>query len=199
LPTAAEIDLLFYEVLIAPDFAEDALNFLSKKKNRILLKLKKLKIQNISVKSLLNGVIVQEKDVLTEGKEICKVATLIEPTENQWKDLMFAAKCCKHLKSNVIVLAKDNQLLGMGCGQTSRIDAMEQAADKAKKYGFDLQGAVMASDAFFPFPDCVEVAERAGIKAVIQPGGSVKDQESIDFCDANNMAMVITGIRHFRH
>jgi phosphoribosylaminoimidazolecarboxamide formyltransferase/IMP cyclohydrolase len=199
LATAAEIDLLFYEVLIAPDFAEDALNFLSKKKNRILLKLKKLKIQNISVKSLLNGVIVQEKDVLTEGKEICKVATLIEPTENQWKDLMFAAKCCKHLKSNVIVLAKDNQLLGMGCGQTSRIDAMEQAVDKAKKYGFDLQGAVMASDAFFPFPDCVEVAERAGIKAVIQPGGSVKDQESIDFCDANNMAMVITGIRHFRH
>jgi phosphoribosylaminoimidazolecarboxamide formyltransferase/IMP cyclohydrolase len=172
---------------------------LSKKKNRILLKLKKLKIQNISVKSLLNGVIVQEKDVLTEGKEICKVATLIEPTENQWKDLMFAAKCCKNLKSNVIVLAKDNQLLGMGCGQTSRIDAMEQAVDKAKKYGFDLQGAVMASDAFFPFPDCVEVAERAGIKAVIQPGGSVKDQESIDFCDANNMAMVITGIRHFRH
>jgi phosphoribosylaminoimidazolecarboxamide formyltransferase / IMP cyclohydrolase len=197
--TAAEIDQLFYEVLIAPDFAEDALNFLSKKKNRILLKLKKLKIQNISVKSLLNGVIVQENDVLTEGREICKVATLLEPTENQWKDLMFAAKCCKHLKSNVIVLAKDNQLLGMGCGQTSRIDAMEQAVDKAKKYGFDLQGAVMASDAFFPFPDCVEVAKRAGIKAVIQPGGSVKDQESIDFCDANNMAMVITGIRHFRH
>ena len=197
--TAEEIDQLFYEVLIAPEFAEDALNFLSKKKNRILLKLKKLKIQNISVKSLLNGVIVQENDVITEGREICKVATLLEPTDNQWKDLMFAAKCCKHLKSNVIVLAKDNQLLGMGCGQTSRIDAMEQAVDKAKKYGFDLQGAVMASDAFFPFPDCVEVAERAGIKAVIQPGGSVKDQESIDFCDANNMAMVITGIRHFRH
>ncbi|MFN5089452.1 MAG: bifunctional phosphoribosylaminoimidazolecarboxamide formyltransferase/IMP cyclohydrolase [Bacteroidota bacterium] len=197
--TAEEIDQLFYEVLIAPEFAEDALNFLSKKKNRILLKLKKLKIQNISVKSLLNGVIVQENDVITEGREICKVATLLEPTDNQWKDLMFAAKCCKHLKSNDIVLAKDNQLLGMGCGQTSRIDAMEQAVDKAKKYGFDLQGAVMASDAFFPFPDCVEVAERAGIKAVIQPGGSVKDQESIDFCDANNMAMVITGIRHFRH
>jgi phosphoribosylaminoimidazolecarboxamide formyltransferase/IMP cyclohydrolase len=197
--TAEEIDQLFYEVLIAPEFAEDALNFLSKKKNRILLKLKKLKIQNISVKSLLNGVIVQENDVITEGREICKVATLLEPTDNQWKDLMFAAKCCKHLKSNVIVLAKGNQLLGMGCGQTSRIDAMEQAVDKAKKYGFDLQGAVMASDAFFPFPDCVEVAERAGIKAVIQPGGSVKDQESIDFCDANNMAMVITGIRHFRH
>ena len=199
LAPAEEIDQLFYEVLIAPEFAEDALNFLSKKKNRILLKLKKLKIQNISVKSLLNGVIVQENDVITEGREICKVATLLEPTENQWKDLMFAAKCCKHLKSNVIVLAKDNQLLGMGCGQTSRIDAMEQAVDKAKKYGFDLHGAVMASDAFFPFPDCVEVAERAGIKAVIQPGGSVKDQESIDFCDANNMAMVITGIRHFRH
>ena len=163
------------------------------------MKLKKLKIQNISVKSLLNGVIVQENDVITEGREICKVATTLEPTENQWRDMMFAAKCCKHLKSNVIVLAKDNQLLSMGCGQTSRIDALEQAVVKAKKYGFDLNGAVMASDAFFPFPDCVEVAERAGIKAVIQPGGSVKDQESIDFCDANNMAMVITGIRHFRH
>jgi len=197
--TATEIDQLFYEVLIAPDFDEDALNFLSKKKNRILLKLKKLKIRNISVKSLLNGVIVQENDVVTEGREICKVSTTLEPTENQWRDMMFAAKCCKHLKSNVIVLAKDNQLLSMGCGQTSRIDAMEQAVDKAKRYGFDLQGAVMASDAFFPFPDCVEVAERAGIKAVIQPGGSVKDQESIDFCDAHNMAMVITGMRHFRH
>jgi phosphoribosylaminoimidazolecarboxamide formyltransferase/IMP cyclohydrolase len=197
--TATEIDQLFYEVLIAPDFDEDALNFLSKKKNRILLKLKKLNIRNISVKSLLNGVIVQENDVVTEGREICKVATTLEPTENQWRDMMFAAKCCKHLKSNVIVLAKDNQLLSMGCGQTSRIDAMEQAVDKAKRYGFDLEGAVMASDAFFPFPDCVEVAERAGIKAVIQPGGSVKDQESIDFCDAHNMAMVITGMRHFRH
>lgn len=197
--TALEIDQLFYEVLIAPDFAQDAIIFLSKKKNRILLKLKKFNIQNIRVKSLLNGVIVQENDVISEGKEICKVVTALEPTEDQWKDMMFAAKCCKHLKSNVIVLAKDNQLLSMGCGQTSRIDAMEQAVDKAKKYGFNLQGAVMASDAFFPFPDCVEVAERAGIKAVIQPGGSVKDQESIDFCDANNMAMVITGIRHFRH
>lgn len=197
--TAVEIDQLFYEVLIAPNFAEDALNFLSKKKNRILLKLKKPKIQNISVKSLLNGVIVQENDVVTEEREICKVATKLEPTENQWRDMMFAAKCCKHLKSNVIVLAKDNQLLSMGCGQTSRIDALEQAVVKANKYGFDLNGAVMASDAFFPFPDCVEVAERAGIKAVIQPGGSVKDQESIDFCDAHNMAMVITGIRHFRH
>lgn len=197
--TAVEIDQLFYEVLIAPDFHEDALNFLSKKKNRILLRLKKLKIQNIRVKSLLNGVIVQENDVITDGRGLCKVATLMEPTENQWKDLIFAAKCCKHLKSNVIVLAKDEQLLSMGCGQTSRIDAMEQAVDKARKYGFNLQGAVMASDAFFPFPDCVEVADRAGIKAVIQPGGSVKDRESIDFCDAHKMTMVITGIRHFRH
>jgi phosphoribosylaminoimidazolecarboxamide formyltransferase/IMP cyclohydrolase len=197
--TATEIDQLFYEVLIAPDFNEDALNFLSKKKNRILLKLKKLKIQNIRVKSLLNGVIVQENDVILEERESCKIATTLEPTEGQWLDLMFAAKCCKHLKSNVIVLAKNNQLLSMGCGQTSRIDALEQAVVKAKKYGFDLNGAVMASDAFFPFPDCVEVAEQAGIKAVIQPGGSVKDQESIDFCDANDMTMVITGIRHFRH
>lgn len=197
--TALEIDQLFYEVLIAPDFNEDVLNFLSKKKNRILLKLKKRKVQNIRVKSLLNGVIVQENDVIMEERGSCKVATTLEPTENQWEDLIFAAKCCKHLKSNVIVLAKNNQLLSMGCGQTSRIDALEQAVVKANKYGFDLNGAVMASDAFFPFPDCVEVAKQAGIKAVIQPGGSVKDQESIDFCDANDMTMVISGIRHFRH
>lgn len=199
LQTATEIDLLFYEVLIAPDFDKDALNLLTKKKSRILLRLKKLEIQNIRVKSLLNGVIVQDNDVITEGRENCKIATTLEPTEDQWRDLIFAAKCCKHLKSNVIVLAKNSQLLSMGCGQTSRIDALEQAVMKAGKYGFNLEGAVMASDAFFPFPDCVEMAHKAGIKAVIQPGGSVKDQESIDYCEANKMAMVITGIRHFRH
>ena len=199
LETATEIDQLFYEVLIAPNFDTDALNLLSKKKSRILLRLKKLEIQNIRVKSLLNGVIVQENDVITEERANCRLATTLEPTEDEWKDLIFAAKCCKHLKSNVIVLAKNNQLLSMGCGQTSRIDALEQAVVKAGKYGFKLDGAVMASDAFFPFPDCVEMADKAGIKAVIQPGGSVKDQESIDYCEANKMAMVITGIRHFRH
>ncbi len=199
LQTATEIDILFYEVLIAPDFDMDALNLLTKKKSRILLRLKKIEVQNIRVKSLLNGVIVQDNDVITEVRENCKIATTLEPTEDQWRDLIFAAKCCKHLKSNVIVLAKNNQLLSMGCGQTSRIDALEQAVMKAGKYGFNLEGAVMASDAFFPFPDCVEMANKAGIKAVIQPGGSVKDQESIDYCEANMMTMVITGIRHFRH
>ena len=199
LQTATEIDILFYEVLIAPDFDMDALNLLTKKKSRILLKLKKIEVQNIRVKSLLNGVIVQDNDVITEVRENCKIATTLEPTEDQWRDLIFAAKCCKHLKSNVIVLAKNNQLLSMGCGQTSRIDALEQAVMKAGKYGFNLEGAVMASDAFFPFPDCVEMANKAGIKAVIQPGGSLKDQESIDYCEANMMTMVITGIRHFRH
>ncbi len=199
LSTAIEIDQLFYEVLIAPDFDFDALNLLIKKKSRILLKLKILKVKNISVKSLLNGIIIQDNDLLTDSRKNCKVATTLEPTENQWNDLIFAAKCCKHLKSNVIVLAKNRQLLGMGCGQTSRIDALEQAVVKAEKYGFNLEGAVMASDAFFPFPDCVEVAGKAGIKAVIQPGGSVKDQESIDYCEAIKMSMVITGIRHFRH
>ena len=199
LETASEIDQLFYEVLIAPEFDEDAIHLLTKKKNRILLKIKKLEIQNIRVKSLLNGVIVQENDVVTEERENCRIVTTMEPTEDQWKDLIFAARCCKHLKSNVIVLAKNNQLLGMGCGQTSRIDALEQAILKAKKYGFDLEGAAMASDAFFPFPDCVEMADHAGIKAVIQPGGSVKDEESIAYCEANKMTMVLTGIRHFRH
>jgi phosphoribosylaminoimidazolecarboxamide formyltransferase/IMP cyclohydrolase len=197
--TAKEIDQLFYEVLIAPDFDTDAINLLTKKKNRILLRLKKCEIQNIRVKSLLNGVIVQENDLITEDKEICRVVTTLQPTAEQWRDLIFAAKCCKHLKSNVIVLVKDNQLLGMGCGQTSRIDAMEQAIVKAKKYGFDVNGAVMASDAFFPFPDCVEMANLAGIKAVIQPGGSLKDEESIAYCEVNQMTMVLTGIRHFRH
>jgi phosphoribosylaminoimidazolecarboxamide formyltransferase/IMP cyclohydrolase len=199
LETASEIDQLFYEVLIAPEFDEDAIHLLTKKKNRILLKIKKLEIQNIRVKSLLNGVIVQENDVVTEERVNCRIVTTMEPTEDQWKDLIFAARCCKHLKSNVIVLAKNNQLLGMGCGQTSRIDALEQAILKAKKYGFDLEGAAMASDAFFPFPDCVEMADHAGIKAVIQPGGSVKDEESIAYCEANKMTMVLTGIRHFRH
>lgn len=199
LETASEIDQLFYEVLIAPEFDDDAIHLLTKKKNRILLKIKKLEIQNIRVKSLLNGVIMQENDVVTEERENCRIVTTMEPTEDQWRDLIFAARCCKHLKSNVIVLAKNSQLLGMGCGQTSRIDALEQAITKAKKYGFDLEGAVMASDAFFPFPDCVEMADHVGIKAVIQPGGSVKDEESIAYCEANKMTMVLTGIRHFRH
>jgi phosphoribosylaminoimidazolecarboxamide formyltransferase/IMP cyclohydrolase len=197
--TAIEIDQLFYEVLIAPDFNIDALNLLAKKKNRILLRLKKFGMPNLKVKSLLNGVMVQDNDVIMEVRENVSIATTIAPTQDQWIDLIFAAKCCKHLKSNAIVLAKNRQLLGMGCGQTSRIDALAQAISKAGKYGFNLQGAVMASDAFFPFPDCVEMADKAGIRAVIQPGGSVKDQESIDYCEAQKVAMVVTGVRHFRH
>ncbi len=135
----------------------------------------------------------------TETANDLTVATTKAPTENEVTDLLFAAKCCKHLKSNTIVLARGNQLLGMGCGQTSRVDALRQAIAKAKNFGFDLQGAVMASDAFFPFPDCVEIAKEAGITAVIQPGGSIKDNLSVDFCNENDLAMVMTGVRHFKH
>lgn len=199
LVTAQEIDKIFYEVLIAPDFEADALELLMKKKKRILLKIKDFYRPTKSFKSLLNGVIEQDTDLKTETADELKVVTKVAPTEAQISDLLFAAVVCKHLKSNTIVLAKDNQLLGMGCGQTSRVDALKQAILKAGQFGFDLNGAVMASDAFFPFPDCVEIADKAGIKAVVQPGGSIKDQESIDYCDTNGLAMVMTGIRHFKH
>ncbi len=199
LATAEEIDKLFYEVLIAPDFEEDAFNFLVKKKKRILLKLKAYPSQPRLFKSLLNGVIEQQADHKTEDRNDLTTATEIKPTEQQITDLLFANKCAKHLKSNTIVLAKNNQLLGMGCGQTSRVDALKQAIEKAKKFGFELDGAVMASDAFFPFPDCVEIAHEAGITAVIQPGGSIKDQLSIDACNERKMTMVMTSTRHFKH
>ena len=199
LATAQEIDKIFYEVLIAPDFEAEALELLMKKKKRILLKIKDFYRPTKSFKSLLNGVIEQDTDLTTETADDLKVVTKVAPTDAQISDLLFAAVVCKHLKSNTIVLAKDNQLLGMGCGQTSRVDALKQAILKAGQFGFDLNGAVMASDAFFPFPDCVEIADKAGIKAVVQPGGSIKDQESIDYCDANGLAMVMTGIRHFKH
>lgn len=197
--TAAEIDKLFFEVLIAPAFNEDALQILMKKKNRILLKQKLFDFPAKQFKSLLNGVIAQDFDKKIETKEELKTVTKLAPTDAQVQDLLFASKLAKHLKSNTIVLAKDQQLLAMGCGQTSRVDALQQAIHKAKAFGFDLQGCVMASDAFFPFPDCVEIADNAGISAVIHPGGSIKDQDSIDYCDAHNMAMVLTGIRHFKH
>ena len=199
LATAEEINKLFYEVLIAPDFSEEALALLSKKKKRILLKIKHFNVKQKTFKSLLNGVVQQDGDLKTETAEDLTVATQKAPTEKEVSDLIFAAKCCKHLKSNTIVLARDNQLLGMGCGQTSRVDALEQAIQKAKKFGFDLQGAVMASDAFFPFPDCVEIAKNAGITAVIQPGGSIKDDLSVNYCNENDVAMVMTGTRHFKH
>lgn len=197
--TAAEIDKLFYEVLIAPSFSQGALELLKKKSKRILLRLTSYPPQTLQYRSLLHGLIAQDIDHRTETAADLKVVTETKPTEAAINDLLFAAKCTKHLKSNAIALVRDGQLLGMGCGQTSRVDALQQAIHKAIHFGFTLEGAVMASEAFFPFPDCVEIAHKAGIVAVIQPGGSVKDQASIDFCNAHAMAMVMSGIRHFKH
>jgi len=199
LATAEEIDKIFYEVLIAPDFDEDAQEFLSKKKKRILLKLKYYPEPKYAFKSILNGVIQQDADLLIEGADDLTVVTEKSPDPAEIKDLIFANKCAKHLKSNTIVLAKGQQLVGMGCGQTSRVDALKQAILKAENFGFDLAGSVMASDAFFPFPDCVEIADLAGVTAVIQPGGSIRDQDSTDYCNKHEMAMVTTGHRHFKH
>lgn len=199
LATATEINALFYEVLIAPDFDEDAKELLTKKKKRVLLKIHSYDRPLRSYKSLLNGVVQQDTDLKDSqpAELVCKTTT--QPSSTQTEDLLFANVLAKHLKSNTIVLVKNGQLIGMGCGQTSRVDACMQAIAKAHKFGFDTNGAVMASDAFFPFPDCVEIAHKAGIAAVIQPGGSVKDQLSIDYCNENNLPMVFTGIRHFKH
>jgi len=199
LATAEEINKLFYEVLIAPDYEADALELLLQKKKRIVLRIKDFFVKKTGFKSLLNGVIEQDADLKTENKNDLKVVTKSAPSNEEINDLLFANKCAKHLKSNTIVLAKNNQLIGMGCGQTSRVDALNQAVKKAGQFGFDIKGAVMASDAFFPFPDCVEIAHNAGINTVIQPGGSIKDQLSIDFCDEHGMSMVMTGVRHFKH
>lgn len=199
LATAQEINKLFYEVLIAPDFAPEALELLKKKDQRILLKIKNFDVKKRAFRSLLNGVVEQDADLRTESEADLKTATNRQPTPKEVGELLFAAKCAKHLKSNAIALVKERQLIGMGCGQPSRVDALRQAIAKAKSFGFDLNGAVMASDAFFPFPDCVEIAHEAGITAVVQPGGSMKDQDSIDACNQRNMAMVMTGLRHFRH
>jgi phosphoribosylaminoimidazolecarboxamide formyltransferase/IMP cyclohydrolase len=199
LATARQIDELFYEVLIAPDFEADALELLAQKKNRILLKIKDFFVRTRAFRSLLNGVVEQDADLRTETHSDLSVATAKAPAEAEIEDLLFANIAVKHLKSNGIALVKNRQLIGMGCGQPSRVDALRQAIAKAKSFGFDLNGAVMASDAFFPFPDCVEIAKGEGINAVIQPGGSIKDQESIDYCNAHGMSMVMTGIRHFRH
>jgi len=199
LDTAQEIDKIFYEVLIAPDFDLDAQEFLSKKKKRILLKLKYYPEPKYAFKSILNGVIQQDADLLIEDADDFTVVTEKSPSPTEIKDLIFANKCAKHLKSNTIVLAKGQQLIGMGCGQTSRVDALKQAILKAEHFGFDLAGSVMASDAFFPFPDCVEIAGSAGITAVIQPGGSIRDQDSTDYCNQHQMSMVTTGHRHFKH
>ncbi len=196
---AAEIDKIFYEVLIAPEFTEGALGLLGKKKNRILLRLKEMPELGLNYKSLLNGILVQDADARKVVKEDLNYVTKEKPTTEEIEEMLFANICVKHLKSNGIALTKNMQIIGIGTGQTSRVDALNQAIEKAKRLGFDLKGGVMASDAFFPFPDCVEIAHVNGINLVIQPGGSIKDNDSIDFCDKRNMKMVTTGIRHFKH
>ena len=199
LATATEINTLFCEVVIAPEYDDEAIELLKSKKNRRLLVLKQSSFKNQMVRTCLNGILVQDRDHLTDKAEDFKVVTKKSPTQEEIEDLVFASKICKHTKSNTIVLAKNRQLLASGTGQTSRVDALKQSIDKAKHFKFDLSGAVMASDAFFPFPDCVEIADLAGITAVVQPGGSIKDQLSVDYCDANNLSMVMTGTRHFKH
>ncbi|MBP1645178.1 MAG: purH [Bacteroidetes bacterium] len=199
LETAQEMNKLFMEICIAPDFSQEALELLKSKKNRILLKRKNASSPKYQFRSALNGVLVQEKDKVVEKTEVMNSITNTSLTLEQQKDLSFANKLVKHTKSNAIVLAKNRQLLASGTGQTSRVDALNQAIVKAKNFGFDLNGGVMASDAFFPFPDCVEIAHKEGIVAVVHPGGSINDNKSINFCKENNMAMVLTGFRHFKH
>jgi phosphoribosylaminoimidazolecarboxamide formyltransferase/IMP cyclohydrolase len=199
LATATEINELFCEVVIAPSYNAEALELLKSKKNRIILAQKNIELPKRQFRTILNGVLEQDKDLITESANQLETRTNLSPTEQEVKDLIFANKIVKHVKSNTIVLAKDNQLLACGTGQTSRVDALTQAIHKANAFGFDLKGAVMSSDAFFPFPDCVEIAKNAGITSVIQPGGSIKDELSIDYCNANEISMVFTGNRHFKH
>jgi phosphoribosylaminoimidazolecarboxamide formyltransferase/IMP cyclohydrolase len=197
--SAGEINQLFCEVVIAPEYDADALEILKSKKNRIILVQKQVELPKKQFRTLLNGVLEQDKDLITESVSDFKTITKRSATDQQMKDLVFANKLVKHTKSNTIVLAKDGQLLASGTGQTSRVDALRQAIHKAKSFNFDLNGAVMASDAFFPFPDCVEIANNEGINTVIQPGGSIKDELSIKYCDEHDMAMIFTGNRHFKH
>ena len=197
--TAKEIDNLFFEVILAPGFNKKALEILKAKKNRIILRRKAACFPNRYFRSLLNGIILQDVDKKSETIEDLKVVTNKAPSEYEIRDLLFSNKIVKHAKSNAIVLAKNSQLFGLGAGQMSRIDSLKQAISKALESGFDLNGAVMASDAFFPFSDSVEVAEKAGIRAIIQPGGSIRDQDSVDYCNRTGLSMVFTGFRHFRH
>jgi len=199
LETAEEINKLFCEVVIAPSFEKSAINLLKSKKNRILLILKNTELNNQQLRTCLNGVLTQEKDNITDSISNFKTCTNKSPNDAEIKDLEFASKICKHTKSNTIVLAKNLQLISSGTGQTSRVDALNQAIVKANKFKFDLNNSVMASDAFFPFPDCVEIAHKNGISSVIQPGGSIKDNLSVEYCDKNNISMVLTGTRHFKH
>ncbi|MFO7827026.1 MAG: bifunctional phosphoribosylaminoimidazolecarboxamide formyltransferase/IMP cyclohydrolase [Bacteroidales bacterium] len=197
--TANEINKIFFEVIIAPSYDIEALEILKSKKNRIILIQKISDFPKTQYRSMLNGALVQDKDLNIETPEDLKIVTKKSPSQQEVNDLLFANKIVKHSKSNTIVLVKNKQLCASGVGQTSRIDALKQAITKAGNFKFDLNGAVMASDAFFPFADSVEIADQAGISAVIQPGGSVRDQESIDYCNDHQMAMVFTGVRHFKH
>jgi len=199
LATAQEINNLFFEVLIAPSYQPEAVELFKAKKNRVILQRNEVELSKKQFKTLLNGVIEQDKDLSLEGAEQMKTVTEKVPSEASIQDLIFANKIVKHTKSNTIVFVKDNVLIASGVGQTSRVDALKQAVVKAEAFGFSLKDAVMASDAFFPFPDCVELAAEAGIIAVLQPGGSIKDQDSIDMCNAKGIAMVTTGVRHFKH
>jgi len=199
LAAASEINKLFFEILIAPGYDDDALKLLMSKKNRIILVQKQKLANKRQSKTLLNGVLEQDIDWKTDSAEDLKVVTKKIPTDKDIKALLFASKVCKHTKSNTIILAVDGQLLASGVGQTSRVDALKQALEKGRSFGFSFENAVMASDAFFPFPDCVEIADKNGIKSVIQPGGSIKDEDSIKYCDDHGMSMVFTGYRHFKH
>jgi phosphoribosylaminoimidazolecarboxamide formyltransferase/IMP cyclohydrolase len=197
--TAELIHSLFCEVIIAPAFEAEAIELLKQKANRILLKRNQVSMPKQQVRTALNGFLFQDKDSHSEAIADFKLVTTTPATDSQLNDLVFANKIVKHTKSNTIVLVKNGQLCASGTGQTSRVDALRQAIDKARSFDFDLNGAVMASDAFFPFPDCVEIAKEAGVVAVVQPGGSIKDQLSTDYCNANGVAMYMTGIRHFKH
>lgn len=199
LETAETINNLFCEVVISPEFDESALEILKGKKNRIILKLNSFPEKNKLVRSCLNGTLLQTNDNITDNKEMLTYATKLRPNNDQIEDLLFASKISKNTKSNTIVLVKNKQLLASGTGQTSRVDALNQAIKKAEKFGFDLKGSCMASDAFFPFPDCVEIAYKKGVSSIIQPGGSIKDNLSIDYCNNNKISMVFTGVRHFKH
>jgi len=197
--TAKEIDKIFFEIVIAPGFSDEALEVLKQKKNRIILVRKETGKRSAGFRSLLNGVLWQEKDSSTEMSDQMRTVTERTPLPSEIEDLIFANIIVKHSKSNAIVIARNGQLLASGIGQTSRVDALKQAIEKAGTFGFDINGAVLASDAFFPFADCVEIAHKAGITAIVEPGGSVRDQDSINYCTANGVAMVFTGVRHFKH
>lgn len=197
--TAEAIDPLFFEIIAAPDYEASALEILRKKKNRMILRRKPATRPPTKARSALNGILTEATDTVVATKEAMRTATTKAPSAQELTDLVFASILVKHTKSNAIVLAKNDQLLASGTGQTSRVDALQQAIAKAGKFSFDLNGAVMASDAFFPFPDCVEIAHQAGVTAVVHPGGSIRDQDSIDFCNSHGMAMAITGTRHFKH